>query len=254
MPVPKNKLKAALAAGQVQTGCWLGLCDAYAAEVAGTAGFDWLLIDGEHAPNDLRSTMAQLQVVEASGSAPIVRLLVGETWMIKQALDIGAQSLLIPMVESADEARQLVAATRYPPNGVRGVGAALARASRFTAIPDYVETADQEICLMVQVESRAGIAALSDILQVDGVDGVFIGPADLAADMGFPGQTNAPEVRAVMEQAIRDIAAAGIAPGIMAPDPKFAKEAIGWGATFVCTAIDILVLAQGLRKIAKDWA
>ena len=107
---------------------------------------------------------------------------------------------------------------------------------------------------MVQVESRAGIAALSDILQVDGVDGVFIGPADLAADMGFPGQTNAPEVRAVMEQAIRDIAAAGLAPGIMAPDPKFAKEAIGWGATFVCTAIDILVLAQGLRKIAKDWS
>ncbi|MFZ2100533.1 MAG: HpcH/HpaI aldolase/citrate lyase family protein, partial [Oricola sp.] len=185
MPAPKNEFKAALARGERQIGCWVGLADAYAAEIMGTTGFDWLLIDGEHAPNDVRSIMRQLQALEASPSHAVVRLPIGETRIVKQILDVGAQTLLIPMVESGEQAAELVRAAQYPPRGVRGVGAALARASKFSAIPDYLATADSEICLLLQVENRAGMAALDDILAVEGVDGIFIGPSDLAADMGY---------------------------------------------------------------------
>ena len=186
MPAPVNRFKAALAAGQMQYGCWAGFGDPYATEVMSTAGFDWLVIDGEHAPNDIRSIMAQLQVLEGKpDSHPVVRLPMGEAWLIKQALDIGAQTLLIPMVETAEQARDLVRAMRYPPEGIRGSGAALARASRFAAIPDYIRTANDQMCLLVQVETVRGMEALDAILAVEGVDGVFIGPSDLAAEMGF---------------------------------------------------------------------
>ena len=212
MPAPENRFKSRLAAGETLIGAWVGLGDAYAAEITATAGFDWLLIDGEHAPNDLRSILSQLRVVEGSASAPVVRLPMGETWAIKQALDIGAQSLLIPMVESAAQAEQLVRAVRYPPNGNRGVGAALARASGFSAVPDYLATADAQIWLGVQVETRAGLAVLDEILTVEGVDGVFIGPSDLAADMGFPGQLDHPlvqrAIRAVSGRATRNTSTA----------------------------------------------
>src|SRR6056297_2250154 len=159
MPAPENLFKSALSQGETLYGCWAGFADAYATEILATARFDWLVLDGEHAPNDLRSIMAQLQVLQGQHSQPVVRLPMGEAWAIKQALDIGAQSLLIPMVESAEQARALVAATRYPPEGIRGSGAALGRASRFSAIPDYKATANDQICLIVQIESRAGLAA-----------------------------------------------------------------------------------------------
>ena len=138
MPAPVNQLKSALASGQTLYGCWAGFADAYATEVLTSAGFDWLVIDGEHAPNDLRTIMAQLQITDGSETHAVVRLPMGEAWLIKQALDIGAQTLLIPMVESADQAHDLVRAMRYPPDGIRGSGAALARASRFSDIPDYI--------------------------------------------------------------------------------------------------------------------
>jgi len=198
MPAPRNPFKQAIAKGELQIGCWLGLADPYIAEISAGAGFDWLLIDAEHAPNDLRSIVAQLQVIAARGSHAVVRPPIGESWMIKQFLDAGAQTLLIPMVESADQARDLVAAVTYPPHGVRGVGSALARASDFAAIPDYLTTARDEICLLVQVENQKGLATLNDILAVDGIDGVFIGPSDLAADMGFIGKAGAPEVKAAV--------------------------------------------------------
>ena len=188
MPAPHNPFKAAIKNGKLQLGCWMGLADPYIAEISASAGFDWVLIDGEHAPNDLRSITAQLQVIAGRGSHAMVRPPVGETWMIKQLLDAGAQSLLIPMVESGAQAQALVDAVTYPPHGVRGVGSALARASDFAAIGDYLTTARDEICLLAQVENRKGLAALDEILQVDGVDGVFVGPSDLAADMGFIGQ------------------------------------------------------------------
>lgn len=252
MPAPHNHFKSRLAAGEVLVGAWVGMADPYAAGIAATAGFDWLLIDGEHAPNDLRSILAQLSVIEASGSSPVVRLPMGEPWAIKQALDLGAQSLLIPMVGSAAEARALARAVRYPPRGMRGVGAALARASRFSDIPDYLETADAQIWLGVQVETRAGLAALDEILAVEGVDGVFIGPADLSADMGYLGQLDHPEVLAAISDATRRIAAAGKAPGIIWTDPALARRAMQEGARFVATVIDVTAFAVAMRSAAAD--
>jgi 4-hydroxy-2-oxoheptanedioate aldolase len=203
MPAPLNRLKQRLAAGETVFGCWLGMADPYAAEMASTCGFDWLLIDGEHAPNDLRTTMAQLQVIEPSPSLPVVRLRDDDPARIKQALDAGAQSLLIPMIETADQALRAVRATRYPPEGIRGVGSSLARASRFSAVPDYLTTANDQICLILQVESRAGLASLDGILALEGIDCVFIGPADLAADMGHLGNAAHPEVRGARLRARR---------------------------------------------------
>lgn len=254
MPAPRNTLKHRLAAKEVLHGCWIGLADPYLAQISATAGFDWLLIDGEHAPNDLRSLMAQLAVIEPSASAPVVRLPDGDPAKIKQVLDIGAQSLLIPMVESAEQARGLVRATRYAPEGFRGVGAALARASRFSAIPDYLTTANAEICLIVQVETRAGMAALDEILGVEGVDGVFIGPADLAADMGYLGRSGAPEVKAAVLGALGRIRAAGKAAGVLVTEPDYIEEARAAGATFLGVGIDVTIFAGAMRRLAGEMA
>lgn len=253
MPAPINSFKQNLKDGKTQIGCWVGLADTYCAEITATAGFDWLLVDGEHAPNDLRSTLAQLQVIDASDSHPVVRVPIGESWLIKQVMDAGAQSLLIPMVESAEQAKELVKATRYPPHGVRGVGAALARASRFSAIPDYVETADQEICLLLQVESRAGMAELDGILAVEGVDGVFIGPSDLAADMGYLGQSNAPEVVDTISDALVRIRAAGKAAGILVVDKESIEKYRKLGANFLAVGIDVTVFAKAIRSLASEY-
>ena len=195
-----NPFKQALAARQALVGLWLSLAHPYAAEACATAGFQWLLIDGEHAPNDVRSTLAQLQAVAAYPAQPVVRALTGDTALIKQLLDIGAQNLLVPMVDTAEQARALVAATRYPPEGIRGVGAAVARASRWGARRDYLGAANDEVCLLVQAETRTALANLQSICAVDGVDGVFIGPADLAASMGHRGAPGHPEVQAAIDQ------------------------------------------------------
>ena len=250
MPAPRNAFKAALKWGEVQMGCWVGMADPYAAEISASAGFDWLLIDGEHAPNDLRSIIGQLQVVDKYGVRPVVRPVAGETWMIKQLLDAGAQTLLIPMVESADQARDLVRAVTYPPEGVRGVGSALARASTFGGIPDYLTTARDEICLLVQVENRAGLAALDDILTVDGIDGVFVGPSDLAADMGHPGNPAHPDIQAAIATALTKIADSGLAAGILTTDADAAARYLNLGATFVATGIDVTAFATAMRKMA----
>lgn len=252
MPAPRNPFKHALSAGQLQLGCWLGLADPYVAEISASAGFDWLLVDAEHAPNDLRSITAQLQVLAGRGGHAVVRPPIGETWIIKQLLDAGAQSLLVPMVESGQQAQALVDAVTYPPHGVRGVGSALARASDFSAIADYLTTARDEICLLVQVENRKGLAALDDILAVEGIDGVFIGPADLSADLGFLGQPEAPEAMAAVRDAIRRIVAAGKAAGILTMDKAFQRECRDMGATFVATEIDVTLFAQAMRDAARD--
>ncbi|EDM70550.1 HpcH/HpaI aldolase family protein [Roseobacter sp. AzwK-3b] len=253
MPAPENRFKSALARGDMLYGCWAGFADAYATEMLATAGFDWLVIDGEHAPNDLPSIMRQLQVLETRHSAPVVRLPMGEAWAIKQVLDAGAQTLLIPMVDSADQARALVRATRYPPEGIRGSGAALARATQFSAIPDYISTANAQICLLVQVETRAGIDALDDILKVEGVDGVFIGPSDLAADMGYLGDSDQPQVRAVIRDALARIAASDKAAGILSLDHDTALSYRDWGAQFLAVGIDVVMLAQTARATMARW-
>jgi 4-hydroxy-2-oxoheptanedioate aldolase len=253
MSAPVNTFKAALKDGKTQIGCWMGFADGYAADIMGTAGFDWLVIDGEHAPNDIRSISDQLIALEPSPSHPVVRVPIGETWMIKQVLDVGAQTVLVPMVDTAQQARDLVQACRYAPEGVRGVGAALARATRFSSVSDYVETANAQICLLVQVETKAGIAALDDILAVDGIDGVFIGPADLAADMGFGGNSAAPEVQAVILGALEKIRAAGKAPGILSLNDDFTRQYLNVGAQFVAVGIDVVMLAQTARDTAQKW-
>ena len=187
-----NPFKSALAAGQPQIGLWLSMADAYLAEVAATARFDWLLIDGEHAPNDLRSTLAALQAIAPYPSHPVVRVPQGDTALIKQVLDIGAKSLLVPMVDTAEQARAIVAATQYPPLGTRGVGSAVGRASYWSARVDSLQVADDEVCLLVQAETTTALDHLQAICEVDGVDGVFIGPADLAASMGHRGAPGHP--------------------------------------------------------------
>jgi 4-hydroxy-2-oxoheptanedioate aldolase len=252
MPAPVNRLKQRLAAGDTTFGCWLSMAEANAAEMMGTAGFDWLLIDGEHAPNDLRSIRDQLAVLETSPSDVVVRLPVGETWMIKQVLDAGAQTLLVPMVESGQQARDLVAACTYPPAGRRGVGAAATRASRFSSVTDYIRTADAQICLLVQVESRAGHAALDEILATDGIDGVFVGPADLAADMGHAGDSSAPDVQAAIADILGRTAAAGKTPGIMCLDDR-AQTYLDAGARFMAVGIDVLLMMGAARDLAGRW-
>ncbi|HYD68761.1 4-hydroxy-2-oxoheptanedioate aldolase [Azospirillum sp.] len=248
-----NVFKAALQAARPQYGLWLGLADGYCAEIAAGAGFDWLLIDGEHAPNDLRSVLAQLQAVAPYRSHPIVRPVTGDTAVIKQLLDIGAQTLLVPMVESAEQAAALVAATRYPPHGVRGVGSALARASRWNRRARYLHEADAEVCLLVQVESRRGLENLDAITAVEGVDGVFFGPADLAASLGHLGQPGHPEVRAAIEDGIARVAAAGKAPGVLATDEALARGYAAKGALFVGVGVDTTLYARALGALAATF-
>jgi len=253
MDMPINTFKLRLQSGEAQIGLWLGLADAYCAELAANAGFDWLLIDGEHAPNDLRGMLGQLQAVAPYPSHPVIRPVIGDTALIKQVLDIGVQTLLVPMVESADQARELVRAIHYPPRGIRGVGSALARASRWNSIPGYLDKADEQMCLLVQIENREGLANLDAIASVDGVDGVFIGPADLSASMGYRGNPGHPEVQAAIEDAIFRIQKAGKAAGILSADQKLAKRYIELGAAFVAVGVDTTVLMRGLQTLAATF-
>jgi len=248
-----NPFKAALTLGPAQIGLWLSLASPYSTEICATAGFDWLLIDGEHSPNDVRSTLQALQAAAGYRSHPVVRVVQGETALIKQMLDIGAQTLLVPMVDTPEQARALVAATRYPPEGIRGVGAAAARASRWGARTDYVNEANQEVCLLVQVESTTGMDNLDAICAVEGVDGVFIGPSDLAASMGFRGQLTHPKVQATVDEAIRRIAASGKAAGTLTADNALAQHYLDLGAKFVAVGIEANVLAQGVRRLAQTF-
>ena len=248
-----NPFKAALARGQQQIGLWLSMADPYLAEVSATAGFDWLLIDGEHGPNDLRSTLAALQVIAPYASQPVVRAVVGDVALIKQLMDIGAKNLLIPMVDTPEQARLIVSATRYPPLGIRGVGSAVARASLWSARTDYLDHADEEVCLLVQAETVTALSHLEAICAVEGVDGVFIGPAELAASMGHRGEPGHPEVQAAIEQAIATIVASGKAAGTLTSDPALARHYLALGCTFVATGVDVLVYANAIRRLSADF-
>ena len=251
MTAPKNLFKAALAERRFQLGLWVALGSPYVAEILSGSGYDWLLIDGEHGPSDMPRMAAQLGALRRSPAHAIVRPPMGEAWLLKQLLDQGAQTFLIPMVETAEQARALVRAVRYPPHGIRGVGAGLGRASDFNRTPDYLATANAEICLLVQIESRAGLAALDEIAAVEGVDGLFIGPSDLAADMGLLGNPGAPEVLAVITDAFRRIEAHGKARGIMTVSPEQAGQYRTLGADFMAIGTDVGCLveaADGLRR------
>ncbi|QHJ00891.1 4-hydroxy-2-oxoheptanedioate aldolase [Xylophilus rhododendri] len=248
-----NPFKTALAARQAQVGLWLSMADGYLAEVAASSGFDWLLIDGEHAPNDLRSILASLQAVAPWPAHAVVRVVQGDTALIKQMLDIGARTLLVPMVDTAEQAAALVSATRYPPQGIRGVGSAVARASQWSARTDYLDIADDEVCLLVQAETVTALSNLEAICAVDGVHGVFLGPADLAASMGHRGNPGHPEVQAAIEAAMRTIIASGKAAGTLTSDTKAAQRFLDLGCTFVAVGVDVLVFAKAARQLRGQF-
>jgi 4-hydroxy-2-oxoheptanedioate aldolase len=253
MDLPINSFKQALSQRSVQLGLWAAFADAYVTEALASVGFDWLLIDNEHAPNDLRSTLSQLQAVAPYRSHPVVRPVRSDTALIKQLLDIGVQTLLLPMIDTAEQAREAVAATRYPPHGVRGVGAALARASRWNGVASYLDQAAAEICVLVQVETVAGLAELSAIADVEGVDGVFFGPADLSASMGLLGKPGADAVRAAIRNGIDTVTRAGKAAGVLAPDESIAREYMDAGATFVAIGTDVSLLGTAARKLLATY-
>ncbi len=252
MPAPKNPLKDWLQTGRTNYGCWLGMRASIPAEIAATAGFDWLLIDAEHGPNDIGSILTQMQTLAASDSHPIVRLPAHDMWMLKQALDAGVQSFLMPMVNTPEEAEAIVAATRYPPAGKRGIGAALARASQFNAIPDYLHSANDQICVVAQIETQDALDNIEAIAAVDGIDGLFIGPSDLSADMGFTGQADAPEPQAAIADGLARIKATGKAAGYLALNPDSVAQARAQGATMIGAGIDVLILATALRDLASS--
>src|SRR5215469_8279390 len=244
MDVPVNRFKRAIGAGTAQFGLWIALAD---------AGFDWLLLDAEHGPNDLRSLLAQLQAVAPYNSHPIVRLRVGDTHLIKQVLEIGTQSLLIPMVETAEQAVSLVEAIQYPPAGVRGVGSVLARSSRWNRIPDYLKRAGEEMCLLVQIETKRGVENLRAIAAVPGVDGIFIGPADLSASMGHIGEMNHPEVLSTIDRCIAEVRAAGKAPGILAFEENLIKHYRELGCLFIAVGADSILLSRAADRLASRF-
>ena len=249
----RNPFKTALAQREAQIGLWLSMAQPYSAEICASTGFQWLLVDGEHAPNDVRSMLSQLQAVAAYPTHPVVRVVLGETALIKQVLDIGALTILVPMIDTAEQARAVVAATRYPPGGVRGVGAAAARAARWGARRDYLHVADDEICVLVQAESATALKNLDAICAVEGVDGVFIGPADLSASLGHVGDPNHPEVQAAIEDAIARILKAGKAPGILTSDEAQARHYLALGAVFVAVGLDTGILARQTRALAATF-
>jgi 4-hydroxy-2-oxoheptanedioate aldolase len=252
MKNPPNPFKQALQEGRSQYGFWLGLCSPVSAELCGLCGYDWLLIDGEHAPNDLARLYTQLVAIGDTPSHPVVRLVVGDTALIKQVLDIGAQTILVPMVETAQQARDIVAATRYPPNGVRGVGTALARAARWNLVDNYFATVERELCVLIQVESVRALQNLDEILKVEGIDGVFVGPADLAASLGHLGAPSHPEVVSAIDDALTRIRAAGKAPGILATNAALAKRYEAKGAQFIALGVDTVALAAAAREILRN--
>lgn len=256
MNLPTNPFKQALQGKQPQIGLWLGLADHYAVEICAGAGFDWLLIDGEHSPNDLRSVLQQAQVIAAyPGSHAIARVPMGHGHvgqaLIKQYLDLGLQTLLVPMVDTAAQAAEIVRSMRYPPDGVRGMGGA--RASRWGRYPAYAKEANAQVCLLVQAETREALANLEAIAAVEGVDGIFIGPADLSASLGHVGNPGHPEVQAAIEDAIARINQAGKAAGILTPDEALARHYLALGATFVAVGLDTNLLVKATSALAAKF-
>ena len=247
MDVPVNGLMAAMKAGETQFGVWLNTGSALVAELAGHSGFDWCLVDGEHGPQTLSEMVPQLQALASTPAHAVVRVPDAQAWMIKQVLDIGAQTVLVPMVDTEEQAIEMGRAVQYPPNGIRGMGAAIARASTFGQMTNYVKDAGDQICLLVQAESAAALANIDAIAAVKGVDGVFIGPADLSADMGHPGNPDHPEVLAAIDHMIERIHAAGKISGILTFAAERSKHYADMGVGFVGVGADVAIFGRALR-------
>jgi len=249
-----NRWMERIGAGRPRFGMWLASGSSYVAEICAGSGIDWVLLDQEHAPNDLRTTLEQLQALAGYPDVDVlVRPPSADPVVIKRLLDIGAQNIIVPMIDDADEAGAAVAATRYPPAGIRGVGSALARASRWNRISDYLSTADSSVSLTVQVETVAGLTHLGDIADVDGVDAVFIGPADLAASMGKLGQPEHADVVSAIEAALATIVAHGKSAGVNAFNEKVARRYVDAGASFVLVGADVALLARGAEQLVERY-
>ncbi len=234
-------------------GIWVCSGSPLVAEICAGAGLDWVLIDMEHSPIGLESVVGQLQAVAAYPVTPVVRVPIGDVVTIKQVLDLGAQNLLVPMVSSVDEARAAVAAVRYPPRGRRGVGSALARSARWNRVDDYLANADAHVSLFVQIETAEGVDAAAGIAAVEGVDGVFVGPSDLAASMGLLGEQTHPDVMAAVRRTFDAVRGAGKPVGVNAFDPAVAQSYVDAGATFVLVGADVAILARGSEALAVRW-
>ena len=250
--MPRNAFKHALAAGKPQIGLWSSLCSNVVAEVIAGCGFDWVLVDTEHSPNEPPGIMSQLQALAGGTATPIVRPAWNDIVLIKRILDIGATSILVPFVQNADEARKAVAATRYPPAGIRGV-ATTTRAGRFGRIKDYLKRANDEICVLVQVETKTALDNLESIAAVDGVDGVFIGPSDLAAALGHLGNPAHPDVQAAISDAVKRLKAKSKPAGILTSVEADAKRYLAEGYTFVAVGTDMGLLARGGEALAAKF-
>jgi 4-hydroxy-2-oxoheptanedioate aldolase len=252
MELPQNPFKHALRAARSQIGLWSSLSSNYTVEVIAGAGFDWILLDTEHSPSELENLLTQLQAAAPYPTHPVVRVAWNDMVTIKRVLDVGAQSLLVPYVSSAAEAKSAVSYTRYPPGGVRGV-AGTTRATRFGRIKDYAKRAHEEICLLVQVETEQALASIEAICAIDGVDGVFIGPADLHASLGHTGEIANPKVKPLIDDAIRRIRKCGKAPGILTPNEADARHWLECGALFVAVGADVGILARGAEALAAKF-
>ena len=252
MDMPRNNFKHAIAKGQLQIGLWCSLCSPVAVEIVSHSGYDWLLLDTEHSPNDVPDVLAQLQAAQSGTASCIVRPAWNDMVLIKRYLDIGAQTLLLPFVQNPEEAKRAVEWTRYPPKGVRGITGS-GRASRYGRVKDYLKNASSEICVLVQVETREALKQIDAIASVDGIDGVFIGPADLHASLGRTGEIAHPEVKPLIDQAIRRIRKSGRAPGILTPNEADARRWLDCGALFVAVGADVGILARGAESLADKF-
>ena len=252
MEPTQNNFKRALKAGKPQIGLWSSLSSNYTVEVIAGAGFDWILLDTEHSPTDLENLLAQLQAAAPYPAHAVVRVPWNDMVTMKRVLDIGAQSLLVPYVSTPAEAKSAVSYTRYPPAGVRGV-AGTTRATRFGRVKDYAKRAHEELCVLVQVETQAAVDNIEAICGIDGVDGVFIGPADLHASMGYTGEIANPKVKPVIDDAIRRIRKCGRAPGILTPNEADARHWLECGALYVAVGADVGILARGADALAAKF-
>jgi len=248
----RNAFKHDLAAGKLQIGLWSSLCSNIAAEIISDSGFDWILLDTEHSPNEIPDLVGQLQAMQASKTTPIIRPAWNDAVLAKRALDIGVQSLLFPYVQNAEEARRAVASTRYPPQGIRGVSVA-ARASRYGRTPGYLTKANDEICVLVQVETRSALSEIEAIAAVEGVDGVFIGPSDLAASLGHVGNPQHPDVQAAIKDAVTRLKKVGKPAGMLTGNEEEARRYIDWGYMFVAVGADVGLLAKNADALCKRF-
>jgi 4-hydroxy-2-oxoheptanedioate aldolase len=253
MELPPNALRRAFREGRPQIGLWSQLTSPVAAEILSRSGVDFLVIDTEHAPNELPHVLAQLQAMAGGTATPVVRPAWNDAVLVKRLLDVGAQSLIVPFVQNADEARRAVAATRYPPHGMRGVAVAT-RAGGYGRIAGYLSRAHEELCVLVQIETRAALAHIESIAAVDGVDGLFIGPGDLSADLGRLGDPGHPDVREAIDGAIGRIRATGKVAGILAPVEADARHYLDMGCLFVAVGSDVGLLARQSEALAARFS